>query len=350
MCRATTSAAMLLTLLGLSACNETTPTQPESTDRPSLEAASAAVASNTWLVRADLPSTERVGAAVASVKNASGQSIVYVIGGDAGGAISKVQAYNASTNSWSYKASLPVPVLGSNGAVAIGGKIYISGGRPSSHNVYGSLYVYDPASNSWSRKTDMPNTSYNGVSAAINGKLYVLTYCQDPEHGCYPNGLLRELYRYDPATDRWTTLRSTRADGSIVYHPHGMAAAIGGKLYVVGRQAGSDTETNFLDVYDPASNSWTSRAPMPHPRWDGAGAAVGGKFYVIGGTTERADGTWEQVRTTSVYDPATNTWTNKRAMPSPRGGIGGAAVTVNGQGRVEVVGGARPANNLAYVP
>src|SRR5215213_6129362 len=110
-------------LVVLSACSQNdTPTQP-SAEQPAPEAA-LAVASNSWLVRADLPSTERFGAAVASVKNAKGEWIVYVIGGNAGGAISKVQAYNASTNTWSYKASLPVPLAVSNGAVAIGGKIY----------------------------------------------------------------------------------------------------------------------------------------------------------------------------------------------------------------------------------
>jgi hypothetical protein len=101
---------------------------------------------------------------------------------------------------------------------------------------------------------------------------------------------------------------------------------------------------------DPATNQWTSRAPLPRSRWGGAGVALGGKLYVIGGTTSGDDGTWRAVRTTSVYDPVTNTWTNKRPMPTAWSGIGGSPVTVDGQGRIEVVGGRRPGNNLQYVP
>jgi len=71
----------------------------------------------------------------------------------------------------------------------------------------------------------------------------------------------------------------------------------------------------------------------------------------IGGGTLQAvrDGTYTQVRTTSVYDPATNLWATKAPMPSVRSASAGR-VTLNGQGLIEIVGGARPGNNLQYVP
>jgi N-acetylneuraminic acid mutarotase len=342
------AAALLVPALG---CNEDIqqPSAPVAA-APELSTGTAAVAAaNTWLVRADLPSTERFGPAVATVKNAAGQSVVYVIGGRTSGGLSKVQAYNTATNTWTYRASLPVPIAGSNGAGVIGGKIYISGGYADAHSVYPSLYVYDPAANKWSQKADMPSSGADGVTGVINSKLYVLTDCEDPER-CVGGTTRFTLYRYDPLTDRWTTLRATRADGSLVYHPLGMGGGIGGKFYVVGRQAGEPGQPTNLDVYDPATDQWTSRAPLPRSRWGGAGVALGGKLYVIGGTTSGDDGTWRAVRTTSVYDPATNTWTNKTPMPNARSGIGGSPVTVNGQGRIEVVGGRRPGNNLQYVP
>ena len=36
-------------------------------------------------------------------------------------------------------------------------------------------------------------------------------------------------------------------------------------------------------MYDPATNSWITRAAMPSPRWRAAGVVLGGLFYVIGG-------------------------------------------------------------------
>ena len=53
---------------------------------------------------------------------------------------------------------------------------------------------------------------------------------------------------------------------------------------------------------------------------------------------------------TSAYDATTDAWTSKAQMPTPRGGIAASKVIVNGQSQIEVVGGSRPGNNLAYIP
>ena len=147
------------------------------------------------------------------------------------------------------------------------------------------------------------------------------------------------FYRYDPATDLWETLPEPSN-----WHGWGMGGTIGGKLYVTGG-------SSQLDVYDPVANSWSARAAMPLRRWMAAGATLGAKLYVIGGFQENTDGSIvSAVRTTSVYDPATNSWTNKAPMPSARSGIAASRVVVNGKARLEVVGGAAPGNNLAFIP
>ena len=73
---------------------------------------------------------ERWGLAVADVPNAAGQSILYAIGGQTatGTPLGRVQAYNVATNTWTWKASLPLPLSETNGAGVINGKIYISAG------------------------------------------------------------------------------------------------------------------------------------------------------------------------------------------------------------------------------
>lgn len=79
--------------------------------------------------------------------NASGQSILYAIGGRAigGGSLGKVQAYNVATNKWTDKALLPVAAYLTNGAGVIGGKVYISGGVTRDKFFRHELHVYDPA-------------------------------------------------------------------------------------------------------------------------------------------------------------------------------------------------------------
>jgi N-acetylneuraminic acid mutarotase len=77
-----------------------------------------------------------------------------------------------------------------------------------------------------------------------------------------------------------------------------------------------------LDVYDPATNVWTTKASMPTARWGAAGGVIDGMLYVAGGR-----GTDPSARSTmEVYDPATNTWGARAKMLTPREGTGAAVV------------------------
>jgi N-acetylneuraminic acid mutarotase len=84
---------------------------------------------------------------------------------------------------------------------------------------------------------------------------------------------------------------------------------------------------------------------MPAGRSRFTSAAVNNKLYVVGGfyggtVSGRVD----------VYDPGTNTWTKKAPIPRVESGLSAGRVVANGQARLEVVGGARPGNNLQYIP
>jgi N-acetylneuraminic acid mutarotase len=104
-------------------------------------------------------------------------------------------------------------------------------------------------------------------------------------------------------------------------------------------------------VYDPATNRWTSKTPLPRARWGAANAVLNGKLYVMGGV--RPDSVTAQrdtLRETIVYDPATDKWTVRASLPVRRSGITGSKVLVNGQPRIEVIGGVAPNNNVQYIP
>jgi N-acetylneuraminic acid mutarotase len=329
---------LALSAFALAACADET-TQPNSATEPQAIAPELAVASNTWVLRRDMP-FQRSGLTTAVVPNASGQSILYAIGGTSGGdaALSRVQAYNVATNTWSWKAPLPTPLFWTNGAGVINGKIYVSGGATSYRSFVNALFMYDPATNAWTRKRGMPTTTFRGVTGVLNGRLYVLTGCDQED--C-ENFVQQAFYRYDPATDQWATLPTPSN-----YHASwGMAAVIGGKFYVAGGSSGGAE----LDVYDPVTNRWTTKAPLPQPRWLGGAAALGGRLYVIGGLRQDPDGV-VAVRSVTVYNPATNTWGNKAPLPDARISIAASRVVLNGQARIEVVGGSLPGNNLQYIP
>jgi hypothetical protein len=52
---------------------------------------------------------------------------------------------------------------------------------------------------------------------------------------------------------------------------------------VAGGEDDAPFAINDLSVYDPVSNTWAAKAPMPTKRGNAIGAAGGGRFFVMGG-------------------------------------------------------------------
>ena len=351
--------ALALTTFWLAGCGETA-TEPAAPAEPTAGAPALAVTSNSWITRNALPMT-RSGHAVATVTNGAGQSIVYVIGGATATnwASAKVAAYNVATNRWTWPRQLPVPVAASNGAGVINGKIYVSGGRgPDELNKPSrALYMFNPSANTWTRKRDIPIVTINGeqriaglgVTGVINNKLYVVAGCftLPIEWYYYVESCPPLFFRYDPATDGWTRLPSPFGVNTPTSSPFG-AGVIGGKFYLT---ANSDlTYDARFSVYDPATNRWTPKPILGRARTGAATAVLGGKLYVMGGYLEGPPWTHERLDLTSVFNPATNLWSQRARLPSPRDGIAGATVMLNGTPRIEVIGGPAPGNNLQYIP
>jgi len=75
------------------------------------------------------------------------------------------------------------------------------------------------------------------------------------------------------------------------------AAEVGGKIYVMG---GYEKNSNLVEEYDPATDSWRGRAPLPKPLHHIGAAALGGKIFVLGGYISGVG----PVDTVYEYDPA----------------------------------------------
>ena len=97
-----------------------------------------------------------------------------------------------------------------------------------------------------------------------------------------------------------------QADGG-----HVRATTVNGKIYVIGGSINYE--------YDPTTDNWAEKTPMPTPRhWFGI-AVYQNKIYTIGGSAG-----WTQENGTiyssanEVYDPSTDTWENKTSMPTTR--------------------------------
>jgi len=99
------------------------------------------------------------------------------------------------------------------------------------------------------------------------------------------------------------------------------AAVVEGKIYAIG--GGSVVN----EMYDPTTDTWTTKTPMPTPRKSFGIAVYENKVYCIGGSGGGG--------ANEVYDPATDTWENKTSMPTRRYGIGANVV----EGKIYVIGG-----------
>jgi N-acetylneuraminic acid mutarotase len=135
---------------------------------------------------------------------------------------------------------------------------------------------------------------------------------------------------YDPATDSWEALPDAPHA-----RDHLAMAAIDDRLVVTaGRDGGLSSFVDATDVYDPGSG-WESGAAVPTPRGGVAAAALDGALHVFGGEGNAAEPTGV-FATHDSYDPITDSWTSRDPMPSPRHGTGAAAL----DGMIWIPGGA----------
>ena len=107
------------------------------------------------------------------------------------------------------------------------------------------------------------------------------------------------------------------------------AVSINGEIYVIGH--------NFTYVFNPNTDTWISKTPMPSNRQGFAIAAYQNKIYVIGGwnSVDPKTGIAITLGTNEIYDPATDTWTNKASMPTPTANMEANEV----EGKIYVIGG-----------
>lgn len=120
-------------------------------------------------------------------------------------------------------------------------------------------------------------------------------------------------------------------------------AVVNNRLYAIGgttsevysTQAILDGSPRVNEEYDPVTDTWTLKTPIPSSRYNFAIAACQNKIYVIGGVvgTKKVEGQYFHIlvlsNLTQVYDPATDTWETKAPMPAESAGL--AANVVNGK-------------------
>jgi glucose/arabinose dehydrogenase/N-acetylneuraminic acid mutarotase len=236
---------------------------------------------------------------------------------------------------WTSRTPAPVSVLDAGGT-SLNEKLYVIAGKTSAGH-RSTVNVFDDASGSWSTAASLPGPAVeNPAVVAHNGRLYAFGGSTEPFAGAVTNAAV-----YNPATNQWTPLApmSTGRAGAT-------AQVIGGKIYVAGGMAANGASLASVEVLDVASGTWSAGPSMATRRDNPGGAALDGKLYVFGGRTRNTDGTVTNgtLATVEMLDPATGTWVSRATMPTGRRTM----VTATLNGRAQLIGGEVTASNGAF--
>jgi hypothetical protein len=184
--------------------------------------------------------------------------------------------------------------------------------------------LFDPVTRQWSAAPAPPAQLHHMQCVAAQGKVWIMAAWTD----WYPKETNAEhVYVFDPVTNSWSTktaLPEPRRRGAAAV----MVAPDERTIYVShGNNGGHETGDHavslpYLDAYDIGTDSWTALSDnAPHPR-DHTGGAVldNGRRLCVGGGRNGGELNWPDVAPTDCYDLTTGVWTVEASMPSPRAG------------------------------
>jgi N-acetylneuraminic acid mutarotase len=262
---------------------------------------------------------------------------------------------SGAENSWATKASMHISRTGA-GAAVVNGLVYVMGGSQRynvtdiefSYRAINATEAYNPAIDTWSQKASMPTSRDNFGVAVYQNKIYCIGG-RSFSATKYNTTNVNEVY--DPETDSWQTKTPMPTARSSIE-----ANVVDGKFYLIGGYESSSISYGSakVEVYDPVADTWTTGSPIPTAVGGYASAVVNGKIYVISGSV----GESAMTNLTQIYDPKTDKWSFGAPIPmSVSAAAAGATTGTKAAKAIYVIGGANatyPLNgqitNQVYFP
>ena len=287
--------------------------------RASLALLFGAFMTQTLDVSAQEPKTYRaLPEAVSSFGAIASDGFVYLYGGHTG------TSHNYSTATASgqfYRLDLKNPInwdvlpggaqLQGMNLAAHKGKIYIAGGMqprnapgtPADNHSVADVACYDPATKKWSPMPALPEPRSSHDVVALDGKLYVVGGWWLKGKAQKPTwqrvSLVLDLAAAEP---KWTSMHQPFERRALA------AAAVDGKLYVLGGMNDQGVISTNVEIYDPKTERWSFGLPFPGEENNGfspAACELAGKLYL-------------SVANGRVYRLDANAWTDVGGVPDGR--------------------------------
>ncbi|QMU28361.1 malectin domain-containing carbohydrate-binding protein [Adhaeribacter radiodurans] len=244
---------------------------------------------------------------------------------------------------WGTAASQPYGTHEVHGET-VNGKLYIFGGYDVTKSTFTPTkraFCYDPKTNTWKAIADLPHTpkgtNFGGIThvgTATDGTNIFFA-------GGYPSNSTgtgqvfgtRQVWRYNVANNNYTALPNLPAELAA-----GQLKYLNGRLHYLGgaNKSRADVSVHYTLDLNNLSAGWKTLASLPNATNHGGSVVYGGKIYYIGGAHGQNDATVAQ-KTVQIYNPATNSWTKGADMPTGRDHISSSVVVYNN--RILVLGG-----------
>jgi N-acetylneuraminic acid mutarotase len=233
-----------------------------------------------------------------------------------------VYAYEPAADTWSHLTDLPEGVNHA-GLVCLDDRLYVVGGyRENTFEPIDTLRIFDLTTAQWSEGAPLPTARGAHATVVLDGRIHAIG---GRTHGRVDVGAHEA---YDPETDEWVSLAPLPTPRN-----HHVGAVVDKLIVVLAGRDDDRFEMTVNELYDPRADAWRAGAPVPTGRSGVAAAVLDGHVYLFGGETfAPRRRTFDEAER---YDPRADVWEALPAMPTARHGLGAAAV----DGAIHVISG-----------
>jgi DNA-binding CsgD family transcriptional regulator len=149
----------------------------------------------------------------------------------------------------------------------------------------------------WQELAPMPGGRAGMATVVYENDIYLFA-------GQAQSGIIGNSLKYTVNSDHWDAVTDKPTPVTDI-----QAALIGEKIYIPGGWDGVKS-VDKLEVFDPRSNTWEERSPLPEGRSGYGLATYEGRLFLFGG--------WDGVKANDnifVYDPPSDKWDILQSMP-----------------------------------
>jgi hypothetical protein len=256
---------------------------------------------------------------------------VYAAGGDFGaGSSNQFYRFNPRTNTWDTLAPLPTAV-NTGLMVYAEGRLYVLGGYITASEATDMVQIYAIAQGTWSTAAPLPGVRAFLAGGYSQGKIYAAGGVDSVSS----TTARLTTWEYSINANTWSAKTNLPAEVS-----GAGSAVINGYLYLFGGRNSVGTTHNKVYEYNIALNSWLEKAPLPTAVNYPGTAVYGERAWVFGGGDP-----FTGLTNTQIYDPASNLWSSGPVLNVGRSFQGGAVV----RNKIVSVGGYTTSSSSNFV-